>query len=377
MPSKRDYYEILGIPREASAGDIKKAFRRLARRYHPDVNRQDKNAEETFREINEAYEVLNDPQKRQVYDQYGHQGLSGQHAGPGFGFEGFGDLGGFGDVFDMFFGGGARAETRRQTVGEAGADLRYDLEITLEQAATGLEKELRMSRFERCGTCDGSGAQPGSSAEVCSDCHGTGQVRRSQHTILGSFSTITTCNTCRGEGRVIKNPCRDCDGDGRRRVTSKRKIQIPAGVENGSRIRLHGEGDAGARGGPAGDLFIIPYIKPHEVFERRGDDILCEIPISFAQAALGDTIAVPCLDGEKELRIPQGTQTETTLKLRGKGMPNINTGVRGDQLVTVRILTPGKLTDKQKNLLLEFAKSTGIELNPDDEKGFFEKLGGK
>jgi len=377
MLSKRDYYEILGLARGASAEDIKKAYRRLARQHHPDVNRHDKTAEETFKEINEAYEVLSDPQKRQVYDRFGHQGLNGRYAGPGFGFDGFGDLGGFGDIFDMFFGSGTRAGGRRQTVGESGADLRYDLEITLEEASTGVEKELRISRLERCETCGGPGARPGSSAEVCPYCRGTGQTKHSQYTILGPFTTVSTCNTCRGEGRIIRDSCSACNGQGRLRATSERTIRVPAGVESGARIRLRGEGDAGARGAPSGDLYVIVYIKPHKIFERRGDDILLETPVSFVQAALGDTIEVPCLDGSEKLHIPQGTQTGTTFKLRGKGLPNVNTGVRGDEHVVVRIMTPKDLTDEQKRLLLEFAKSSGIELNPEEGKSFFEKLLGK
>lgn len=373
MASKRDYYETLGIARDASADEIKKAYRRLARQHHPDVNKHDKGAEEAFKEINEAYTVLSDPQKRQMYDRYGHQGLDSRYTGPGFGF---GDLGGFGDIFDMFFGSGARAQARRQAVGERGADLRHDLELTLEEVAAGVEKELRVSRLERCDACSGSGAQPGTSPETCSYCQGTGQVTHSQHTFLGSFSTVTTCTTCRGEGRVIRDPCRACDGTGRLRKTSERKVRIPAGVESGSRIRLRGEGDAGDRGGPPGDLYVIVYVRPHEVFERRGDDLLCEIPISFVQAALGDTIEVPTLAGDEKLHIPEGTQTGATFKLRGKGLPNINSGGHGDEHVIVRIVTPRKLTDEQRKLLLGFAESSGIEVNPKKSKGLFGKSRG-
>ena len=377
MSNKRDYYEILGVARGASADEVKKAYRRLARQHHPDVNRENKDSEELFKEINEAYEILSDPQKRQLYDQYGHQGLNGRFAGPGFGFDGFSDLGGFGDIFDMFFGSGQRTRSGRQTVGEAGADLRYDLELTLEEVLTGVEKTMRVSRLERCETCSGSGLQPGSSPETCSACHGTGQVTHSQRTILGSFSTIVTCTACHGEGRIIRDLCRDCDGLGRMRATSERKIQIPAGVENGSRVRLRGEGDAGARGGPSGDLYVIVHIKPHKIFDRREDDIICEIPISFVQAALGDTIEFPTLDGKEKLHIPEGTQPGAIFKLRGKGLPNINTETRGNEHVVVRIITPEKLNDEQKKLLLEFAKSSGIELNPEKGKKFFDKLLGK
>lgn len=364
------------MPPGASAEEIKKAYRRLARRHHPDVNRNDENSGEIFKEINEAYEVLSDPQKRRIYDQYGHQGLDGRYTGPGFGFDGFGDLGGFGDIFDMFFGSGSRTGARRRAAGEVGSDLRYDLEITLEEAATGVEKNLRLSRLERCETCDGSGIQPGSSKVECGYCRGAGEIRRSQYTILGSFSTVSTCTACQGEGRIIKDPCRACGGHGRTRVTSERTVRIPAGVENGSRIRLREEGDVGARGGPPGDLYVIVQVKPHEIFERRGDDIFCEIPIGFIQATLSDTIEVPTLDGKEKLHIPEGTQTGAAFKLSGKGIPNINTGARGDEYVVVRILIPRKLTDEQKKLLLEFARSCGVELNPEG-RSFFERLLGK
>lgn len=376
MSGKRDYYEVLGVERSASAEDIKKAYRRLARKHHPDVNRNDKEAEEAFKEINEAYEVLSDPEKRRMYDAYGHQGLNGRYVGEGFGADIFGDWGGFGSIFDAFFGGTARSGTGRRGAGEAGNDLRYDLEITLEEAAAGVEKTLRLTKFEQCDTCAGSGVQPGSRMESCSYCHGTGEVRHRQQTILGSFATVSTCSACGGTGRVVRHPCVTCEGRGRVRATSERTVRIPAGIEDGARIRLRGEGDAGARGGPSGDLYVFVRVNPHESFERRGDDLFSEIPINFVQAALGDTIEVPTLDGKEKLEIPPGTQTGEVFKLSGKGMPNINTGVRGDLHVVVRILTPRKLTDEQKRLLLEFARSSGVELNPEG-KGFFERLLGK
>lgn len=365
------------ISRQASADDIKKAYRRLARRHHPDVNRDDPTAEETFKEINEAYEVLSDPQKRRMYDEYGHQGVNGSYPGAGGpGFGGFGDVGGFGDIFDIFFGSGARTHGQGRTMGEEGADLRFDVELTLEEVATGADKTITLTRMATCGTCDGSGAEPGSAIDTCPTCRGTGQVRHSQNTILGSFQTVTTCPTCRGAGRTIKDPCHTCDGHGRVRATIERQIRIPAGVESGSRIRLRGEGDAGSRGGPAGDLYVFVQVRPHEIFERRGDDIYCEIPISFVQAALGDTIEVPTLGEPEQLHIPEGTQTGASFKLNGKGVPNINNGVRGHEYVIVRIMTPRKLSDEQKKMLREFAESCGVELNPDG-KTFFEKLLGK
>lgn len=377
MSTKRDYYEVLGVPKGAAAEDIKRAYRRLARQHHPDVNKDDHNAEEVFKEINEAYEVLSDPQKRQMYDAYGHQSMNGRYAGPGFGFDGFGDLGGFGDIFDLFFGRGNRAETRRPTIGEPGDDLRYDLEITLEEASTGVEKELRMSRLERCEICSGSGGKPESSIDTCPICQGSGQVRHSQQTILGSFSTVSTCTTCHGEGRIIKEPCQTCGGSGRTRATTVRKAQVVPGIGSGSRIRIRGEGDAGLRGGPTGDLYVVVYIRPHKIFERQGDDILCEIPISFVQAALGDSIEVPTLYGDEQLHFPEGTQTGATFRLRGKGMPNVSSGTPGDQHVVVRVAVPSKLNDEQKKLLYEFGKSCGVELNPESHKSFFEKLFGK
>ena len=375
MSNKQDYYETLGVPRGASVEEIKKAYRRLARQYHPDVNHQDREqAEEKIKGINEAYAVLSDPEKRQVYDQYGHRGLNGRYGGPGLGFDIFSDMGGFGDIFDVFFGSG-RTGSRRRSAGQRGDDLRYDLEITLEEAATGFEKELRLSKLGLCESCDGSGIRPGSSMSECSYCHGTGQITQSQQTILGRMQSVVTCPSCRGEGQVITDPCFNCGGQGRLRTTSHISVEIPAGVETGSRVGLRAVGDAGLRGGPSGDLFVIIHVKPHKVFERRGNDIFCEIPISYVQAALGDTIEVPCLDGTEKLHIPEGTQTGTTFKLRGKGMPVVNSGARGDEHVVVRVTTPSKLTNEQKKLLLEFGKSCGVELNHD--KGFFDKLWGK
>ncbi len=381
MPVKRDYYEVLGVSRSASAEEIKKAYRRLARQHHPDVNPNNSEADNLFKEINEAYEVLGDPEKRGTYDRFGHEGLNmgAGHPGSGFGFEGFGDMGGFGDIFDMFFGGGgARGETRRRSVGEPGSDLRYDLTLTLEEVATGAEKTIRLSRFESCESCEGSGASPGSAPEVCRHCQGAGQVRHSQQTILGAISSVVTCAVCRGRGFIITDPCRVCGGEGRVRNTSERSVNIPAGIEDGMRIRLRGEGDAGARGGPSGDLYVVTYVKPHDVFVRHGDDLACEIPINFVQAALGDRIEVPTISGEPEtLHIPHGTQPGASFRLDGKGLPNMNNGRRGDQHVVVRVEVPKRLSAEQKKLLAEFAKASGIEVNPDGGRGVLDKLLGK
>jgi molecular chaperone DnaJ len=373
---KRCYYEVLEISKEASAEEIKRSYRKLARKYHPDVNRHDETAEEMIKEINEAYACLSDPQKRQMYDAYGHAGVNGRGAGSGFGgFQDFGGgMAGFGDIFDMFFGGGMRSETGRQTVGQPGADPRHDVEITLEEAATGVEKSIRTTHQVSCETCGGSGANPGSSAETCKVCRGTGQVRHSQQTILGSFATVSACSSCHGEGKIIREPCPECHGQGRMRKIVERTIKIPAGVENGNRIRLRGEGDAGLRGGPAGDLYIFIHVKPHEIFERHGTEILCEIPVSFVQAALGDTIEVPVLGGKETLRIPEGTQTGAEFKLKGMGMPDINSSVRGDEHVVVRIVTPKKLNDEQKKLLAQFGEATGVHAHSEDGKSFFDRL---
>ena len=376
MSEKQDYYETLGVPREASVEEIKKAYRRLARQNHPDVNHHNREeAEERIKKINEAYAVLSDPEKRSIYDQYGHQGLNGRFGGPGFGFDIFNDLGGFGDIFDVFFGSGTRTGSRRRAAGQRGDDLRYDLEITLGEAATGIQKDLQLAKLQLCELCSGSGIRPGSTRAECSYCHGTGQISQSQQTILGRMQSVVTCPSCRGEGQIITDPCPDCGGQGRLRATSHISVEIPAGVETGSRIGLRGAGDAGLRGGPAGDLYVVIHVKPHKAFERRGNDIYCEIPISFVQAVFGDNIEVPCLDGSEKLHVPEGTQTGTTFKLRGKGMPVVNSGARGDEYVVVRITTPSKLTSEQKKMLLEFGESCGIKLNAD--RKFFDKLWGK
>ena len=376
MSTKQNYYEMLGVHKSATAEEIKKAFRRLAREHHPDVSDHD-GAEERFKQLNEAYAVLSDPQKRQTYDLYGHEAAGSRYGnGSGYGAEGFGDIGGFGDIFEMFFGGGARTG-RRGTAEEAGNDLRHDLEMTLEEVATGVDRTIHISRLSRCKTCSGSGVKPGSSVEECAHCRGAGQVRRSQQTILGSFSTVTTCPACGGRGRVIKDPCTDCGGHGRFRETVEVTVHIPPGVDNGTSVRMRAEGDTGPRGGPSGDLYVVIHVKPHEMFERRGNDIICEIPIGFVQAALGDTIEAPILDGSDKLEIGEGTQTGSTFKLRSKGLPDINTGVRGDEYVIVRIVTPTKLNEEQKTMFRELGDSIGQQIQPHEGKGFFEKLWGK
>ena len=371
MTNKRDYYEVLGVDRSASNTEIRSAFRKLAAKYHPDVNPGSKDAEEKFKEINEAHEVLSTPEKRQMYDQYGHAGPQG-----GFG-EGFG----VGDIFDMFFGAGgfsgrqSSGQERARQQATAGADLRYDLEITLEEAAFGAEKTLRLSRLEACETCQGSGANAGTSPRVCPACQGSGQVRHVQSTILGSFATVTPCARCRGEGSVITDPCPTCRGQGRLRQTRDHNIHVPAGVDNGNRLVDTGQGDCGVRGGPRGDLYIVIYVKEQAPFVRRGMELLCEVPITFSQAALGDVIDVPVLGGAERITIPEGTQPGDTFRLRGRGLPDVNSrsADRGDQIVVVKLAVPTRLNDEQRRLLKEFAAASG-EKTPGDKRDLFEKI---
>lgn len=371
--AKRDYYEVLGVERSASEAEIKKAFRRLARQYHPDVNPNDKNAEEKFKEVNEAYEVLSDTEKRGRYDQFGHAGTDPGGFG-GFGGANAGDFGGFGDIFDMFFGGMGQ----RPRGPEKGSDLRLDLQLAFKEAAFGCEKDVELPRLEECSTCHGSGARPGTSSVTCSSCQGTGQVKVTQRTALGHFQTIKPCTECGGTGKVINSPCPDCKGRGKVRKTRTLHIKIPAGVDTGSRIRLSGEGEPGTRGGPRGDLYVYLDVKPHKFFERHGEDVYMEMPITFYQAALGAEIKVPTLEGEAALKIPEGTQTHTIFRLRGQGIPRLKSSGRGDQHVKVVMITPTKLSEEQKNLMREFAKISGQDnYHPRDkerEKGIFERL---
>ena len=371
MATKRDYYEALGIERTASVTEIRSAYRKLAAKYHPDVNPGDHTAEDKFKEINEAHEILSAPEKRQLYDQYGHDGPA-----PGFGGEG-----GFGDIFDMFFGGGGGsgrggAERARQQATQ-GNDLRYDLEISLEEAAFGVPKTLKLSRLEGCETCHGSGSKPGTTPQICATCSGTGQVRHVQNTILGSFATVAPCGRCRGEGRIIADPCSTCRGQGRLRQTHEHTIEIPAGVDSGTRLVDPSQGDAGLRGGPRGDLYVVIYVQPHAQFTRRGMDVVYDAPVSFAQATLGDTFDVPILGGSEKLTIPEGTQPGMTFRLRGKGFPDVNarSPERGDQIISIKLKVPSRLTEEQRRLVKELAAASGETLHA-DERGFFGKLKG-
>lgn len=362
MTEKRDYYDVLGVDRSATQDEIKKAYRRLAKKYHPDVSKS-ADAEEKFKELSEAYEVLADAEKRATYDQFGHAGLSGAFSGGGFSwgdFTHFSDIedlfGGdfFGrDIFDVFFGGTRRT---RQHSPARGSDLRYDLEISLEDAASGVETEISVPRTESCSVCGGSGAGPGSSPTTCPVCNGTGQERRERRMPFGYFTNITVCSRCHGEGMVIENPCSRCNGTGVVEVTRTISVKIPAGVDSGSHLRLRGEGDYGLRGGGAGDLYVVIHVRPHEFFERHGDDLLCKITISFSQAALGCEIEVPTLKGKAKLKIPAGTQTHTVFRLRGKGIPHLEGVGVGDQHVRVVVETPQRLSEEERELLEKLGK---------------------
>jgi molecular chaperone DnaJ len=368
MSGRRDYYEVLGVGRSASQEEIKKAYRGLARQYHPDVS-DAPDAEARFKEINEAYEVLSDSEKRATYDRFGHAGLGGAS----FGF----DFGGFRDPFDIFeevFGGrfGFRTSTRRGP--RRGADLRYDLQLTFEEAVFGSEKEIEVTRYEACPECKGSGAEPGTSPVRCSECNGTGQVRRVQRSILGSFVSVTTCPGCQGEGQTVPIPCSQCGGEKRVYNTRRLSVTVPPGVDHGNQIRLAGEGEMGERGGPPGNLYVVLDVEPHPVFQRRGDDILVELQVNVAQAALGAEVKVPTLEGEEAIAIPAGAQSGKVLRLRSKGVPHLRRNGRGDQLVVVRVAVPTKLSREQKRLFQELGKTLDPETVWQEKRSFVDEL---
>lgn len=349
MAVKRDYYEILGVSRDATGEEIKRTFRKLAFQYHPDRNRED-GTEERFKEINEAYEVLSDANKRTAYDQFGHDGADGLYTR---GFNGF-DFGGFGDIFEVFFGGMTAASHRAP---QRGADLHYQVTISFEEAAFGCTKEVNVKRTEVCSTCRGIGAKPGSQPVQCPTCNGTGQVRKVQRSLFGRFINATVCDRCQGEGKIIPEPCSQCKGTGREKQQRQLSINIPPGVESGSRIRLTGEGDAGTRGGSSGDFYVSLSVLEHEFFVRDGDDILYELPIDFSQAALGAELEVPTLAGKTRLNIPAGSQTGKTFRLKKKGIPHLQRHGQGDQIVSLFVATPESLTKRQRQLFQELAET--------------------
>lgn len=376
--SKRDYYEVLGVSKTATQDELKKAYRKLARKYHPDLNKDNPEAAEKFKECNEAYSVLSDEQKRAQYDQFGPEAFENGGMGGGPGAGGFGGFGGFGgsgmeDIFDMFFGGQGRGGRSNNAGPQRGADLRYDMEITFEEAAFGVEKEISLKRAERCEHCHGEGAEPGSKVETCPECHGSGYVRFTQNTMFGQMVNERPCSRCHGEGKIISNPCKECGGSGTVKKTKKLKVKIPAGVDNGSRLRVGGEGEAGLKGGSSGDLYVYLYVKPHKFFERDGTTVLCEVPINIVQATLGAEIKVPTLDGQVTMKVPEGTQPGKVMRLKGKGIPSLRGGGRGDQLVRMKVVVPTKLTDKQKDALQKFADISKDNINP-EEKSFLNKV---
>jgi molecular chaperone DnaJ len=370
MAVKRDYYDVLGVSRDASDEEIKRAFRRLAQRHHPDVD-TNSGAEERFKELNEAYRVLSDRQRRTAYDMFGHAGVDGAATG---GFEGFGGgFGPFGDIFDAFFGG-APAGSRRRTRVVAGADLRYDLTIDFAEAVFGVTKEISFSTLVHCRTCEGTGGEPGTEPERCPDCGGTGERRRVAQTILGQMVNIVACPRCNGEGRVISSPCHACHGDGRIEEERKLQVTVPAGIDDGQRIALEGQGEAGPRGGPPGDLFVVIGVRPHPELRRRGSELYYELPVTFPQAALGATLTVPTVEGGDEVAVPAGTQSGHEVRLRGKGVPRLRGSGRGDLHVVVNVVVPSKLTKRERELLRQLDEVSAPAVVPKGGGGIFERI---
>jgi molecular chaperone DnaJ len=367
--AKRDYYEVLGIPRTATPDDVKAAFRKLARQYHPDVSQED-NAEEHFKEINEAYSVLSDPDKRVAYDRFGHAGVQNQGGVPDFTVD-------FGDLFDEFFGGfggfGRSTNRRTRNAPRRGSDLQYNVDLTFEESIFGVEKEIEISRDEVCETCGGKGAEPGTSPVRCSTCNGSGEVRQVRQTLLGSMVQVSTCPVCNGKGETIATPCHTCGGRGLVRKNRKKVVSIPAGVDNGNQIRLAGEGQPGENGGPNGNLYLVIRVLSHKYFRRRDNDILLDLDINIAQAALGAEVDVPTVDGLTKLKIPSGIQPGKVLRMRGKGVPHLRGNGRGDQMVVVNVEIPKNLSSEQRKLMEKLAESLGSEVRP-AERGFLDWL---
>lgn len=369
LADKRDFYEVLGVQKNASSDELKKAYRKLAKQYHPDLNKDKEDAAEKFKEASEAYEVLSDENKRRQYDQFGHAAFDNGAGGAGGGFGGFGDfMGGFGDIFDSFFGGGT---TRQRNGPVRGSDLRMELSITFEEAAFGVTKEVRVTKDVVCDTCGGSGAKKGTDASTCGTCGGTGQIRQQRNTAFGSFVNVVDCPDCGGKGTIIKDPCSDCGGRGILRKPKTLKVNIPAGIDNAQIITLRGEGSAGQRGGPSGDLQIYVYVEPHKFFSREGYDLYLEMPVSFVDAALGTELTVPTLDGKAKYKMGAGTQTGTVFRLKDKGVQHLRSSRKGSLYVKVVVEVPKKLSDKQKSLLKEFDKQMK------HKKSFFDRVKGK
>lgn len=376
MADKRDYYEVLGVNKSASDDEIKRAHRKLAKKYHPDLNKNNQEAAEKFKELNEAYEVLSDSEKRQKYDQFGFAGVDPNYGAGQGGFGGFGgfDMGDLGDIFGSFFGGGFGGGSRsRKDAPQRGQTIQQHVMLSFEEAAFGCEKEITIQRTEQCDDCMGTGAAKGTAPQTCSNCNGSGYVTQMQRTPLGMFRTQSPCPHCHGKGKIIKQKCVKCSGTGNIQKGRTLKVKIPSGIDDGQAIQLRGQGGAGVNGGPSGDVIVTISIRPHPIFTREGSDVLCEIPISFAQAALGDTIQVPTIDGKVEYSVPEGTQPGTVFRLKNKGIQNVNGRGRGDQYVKVNVEIPKNLTQKQKELLKEFEATTTDE-NQQQKKGFWDKM---
>jgi len=372
MPTEqRDYYEVLGLDRNASAQDLKKAYRRLAMEFHPDRNPSTE-AEGRFKEATRAYEVLSDADMRARYDRFGHAGVDGAQGAQG-GFDGFQGFEGFGDIFDAFFGGTQRGNRRRRGPAR-GADLRQHVRLTFEEAVFGAEKDIEYTRSERCERCTGKGTEPGTNLVICPECNGAGEIRRAQQSIFGQFVNVAACGRCRGEGRIVQSPCSQCRGAGLEKKTRKISVKVPAGVDEGTQMRLTSEGDAGSRGGEYGNLYVVLSVARHPTFERIEDHILLELPVNIAQASLGARVTIPTLDGEAEFEVHPGTQTGKEYVLHGKGVPNVHSGRRGDMVVRVSVVTPDGLNDDQRELLEKLAETMGTPVLPKRSKGFFERL---
>jgi molecular chaperone DnaJ len=368
--TERDLYQVLGVERGASEAEIKRAFRKLAQQWHPDVNK-DPEAEARFKEASEAYQILSDPERRQRYDTFGRAGVDGGAGGPGAGFEGFG---GFSDIFDAFFGGAAGGGSARRGRPQPGADLRYDLRITFEEAVKGTEKEIEFRVLGRCETCSGTGAKPGTEATTCPQCDGRGEVRSVRQTMLGQMVNVSACPRCHGEGKIVETPCETCKGDGRTERKRSLRVTIPAGIDEGHQIRLTNEGEVGARGGPAGSLYVAVHVSPHPTLKRDGTELYYEARVSIAQAALGTRLTVPTVDGDEEVEIKPGTQPDTEIRLRGKGVPHLRrSGSRGDLHVLVDVVVPTKLSKKQRESLEAYAQDAGETVG--GTGGIREKLG--